>query len=402
MRRTEIAVERLSGYQRQVRENAWIGDELDQRLASSIETTGLLHDIVVRETDSLLNIQGRDPDYEIIAGTRRYQAALQAGYEAVPCKVVEAGDIETRWTAIEENVTRRDLSEQEIANQLKTIYELVRPTSEPPICPDCYDEVKGEAGLRSHRQQTECELPLDPEALATNTADEAVLDDEQFTTDRQALEYLAVRFLGRADDEATSLVAGHLRTAQLPPVVQALFKAPGDRSSEERTALENYDIDTAARLGSGEGRSGTSREVATLYETLEDELASDRLTPTSAVLETVGSLNFEAMSEQELRQTLREFRQDVTTTLDATNADEHAQVFRETLRTQAADLREMYEEVEPTRPFRKVDVLGPETQQYSRWHVRAMHERDETAHSALVKQLYQERLEMLAEEHGWS
>ena len=401
MRRTEIAVDRLSGYHRQVRENVWIGDELDQQLVNSIETTGLLHDIVVRETN-MWALQGKNPDYEIIAGSRRYQAALQAGYETVPCKIVEAGDVETYWTALEENVTRRDLSEQEIANQLNTIYEMVRPTTEPLHCPDCRTRVEGEAGLQSHRQQTGCELQRDPEALATGADDETVLEDEQFITDRQARRYLAARFLGRTDDEAVDLVAGHLRTAQLPPIVQALFKRPDERTEEERMALDNYDIDTAARLGSGEGRSGTSREVATLYNTLEDELESERLTPTSAVLETVGSLNFDPMSEQELRQTLREFRRDVTAQLDGNADDDDVEIFRETLQTQAADLREMYEEVEPTRPFRKVDILGPETQRYSRWHVRAMHERDTDAHSALVKELYQERLEMLADEHGWS
>jgi len=401
MRRTEIAVDRLSGSHRQPRENVWIGDELDQQLVNSIETTGLLHDIVVREAD-IWALQGEDPDYKIIAGSRRYQAALQAGYETVPCKIVEAGDIETHWTALEENVTRRDLSEQEIANQLKTIYEMVRPTTEPLHCPDCGARVEGEAGLQSHRQQTGCELQRDPEAPATGADDETVLEDEQFITDRQARRYLAARFLGRTDDEAVDLVAGHLRTAQLPPIVQALFKRPDERTEEERMALDNYDIDTAARLGSGEGRSGTSREVATLYETLDDELESERLTPTSAVLETVGSLNFDPMSEQELRQTLREFRRDVTAQLDANADDDDVEIFRETLQTQAADLREMYEEVEPTRPFRKVDILGPETQRYSRWHARAMHERDTDAHSALVKELYQERLEMLADEHGWS
>jgi hypothetical protein len=46
--------------------------------------------------------------------------------------------------------------------------------------------------------------------------------------------------------------------------------------------------------------------------------------------------------------------------------------------------------------------MGPETQQHSRWHVQAMQMRDREAHSELVKELYQERLEALAEEHGWS
>jgi len=78
-------------------------------------------------------------------------------------------------------------------------------------------------------------------------------------------------------------------------------------------ALENYGINVSTRLGSGEGRSGTSRAVAALCDTLSKELTDETaLAPTDAVLETVGSLSFEEMSERELQQSLREFRQDVS------------------------------------------------------------------------------------------
>jgi hypothetical protein len=76
-------------------------------------------------------------------------------------------------------------------------------------------------------------------------------------------------------------------------------------------------------------------------------------------------------------------------------------VFSETLQRRAAELQDIYEEVEPVRPFEKVDVLGPETQQHSRWHARAMQQRDASGHGALVRTLYQERLEALAEQEGW-
>jgi len=401
MQRRTLPIKQLTVDRVQSRDTAWVGDETDQRLANSIASTGLLHDIVVRRlnTDDTSN-QGEQ--YAIIAGSRRYYAALEAGYEELPCKVVDADDLEAAWTSLTENTDRRDLSEQERAHQLKLIYEMVRPLEPPTTCPDCGQSVDGEIGLRSHRQQTGCDLPQDPAAVATDggaTTDASGVD--RFTTERQALTYIAARYFGRTDDDAVDLVAGHLRTAELPPVVQALFKAPEDRTDEERMAISNYGISSTTRLGSGDGRSGTSRAVATLYETLADELdETASLTPTEGVLETVGSLTFEAMSEQELRQNIREFRREVSAKLTATDGTQH-EIFTETLATQAADLREMYEEVEPTRPFKKVDILGPETQRYSRWHVQAMQARDVDAHSALVKQLYQERLERLADEHGW-
>lgn len=403
MQRHQIPIDRLTVDRVQSRDTAWVGDEPDQQLANSVASTGLLHDVIVRPTDGEDSDEPHEREYTIIAGSRRYYAALEAGYEELPCKVIEADDLGAAWTSLTENTDRRDLSEQERAHQLKLIYELVRPLESPTTCPDCGQTVDGEAGLRSHRQQSDCDLPQDPAAVAAGEAAADASTVDRFTTDRQALTYIAARYFGRTDDEAIKLVAGHLRTAELPPVVQALFKTPEDRTDEERMAISNHGISATTRLGSGDGRSGTSRAVATLYETLADEFdEATSLTPTSAVLETVGSLTFEEMSEQELRQNLRTFRRKVSTKLTEHKPNSHHEVFTETLAQQATELREMYEQVEPSRPFKKVDVMGPETQRHSRWHAQAMQARDVTAHSTLVKQLYQERLEQLADDHGWN
>jgi hypothetical protein len=404
MQRRDIPIEKLTIDRVQSRDTPWVGDETDKRLADSVASTGLLHDVIVRPPDSAKTDEGADRKHAIIAGSRRYYAALEAGYEQLPCKVIEADDLEAAWTSLTENTDRRDLSEQELAHQLKLIYEMVRPLEPPTTCPDCGQSVDGEAGLRSHRQQTGCTLPQDPQAVATDVDVDPPADASavtRFTTKQQALTYIAARYFSRTDDDALDLVAGHLRTAELPPVVQALFKLPEERTDEERMAINNYGISASTRLGSGDGRSGTARDVASLYDTLADELDEETaLTPTGAVLKTVGSLTFEEMSEQELRQNIREFRREVSAELTAHPENQH-EAFTETLARQATGLREMYEKVEPTRPFKKVDVMGPETQRYSRWHVQAMQARGVDAHSALVKQLYQERLKRLAEEHGW-
>jgi hypothetical protein len=184
-------------------------------------------------------------------------------------------------------------------------------------------------------------------------------------------------------------------------VLQALFKTPIDRTAREQTALDNYGIDTRSTLGSGEGKSGTSREIVALHNTLEAQFDTDTIDPTDAVLETIGSLRFDEMSEQELRRSLRDFRNEVAAELDESAATEQDQVFQETLQRHADDLRELHKEIEPTRPFKKVDILGPETQRHSRWHVQAMRTRGVDSHSELVRELYQERLEALADERGW-
>jgi hypothetical protein len=418
--RRELPVETLTVDVVQSRDEAWVGDEHDQQLAASIATDGLLQDIIVRPLDTVsIPTDGASPttrqrfpggnktdaEYAIVAGSRRYHAAMEAGYEAVPCKIVEADDLEAAWASLVENTDRRELSEHEIAQQLSLIYEFVRPREHPTDCPDCGQAVDGEAALLAHCDDSSCELPGDPvegppDSGPTDASDQVA---GRFLTDQQALEYVAQRYYGRHDENAVSLVEGHLRTAELPPILQSLFKSPDDRTAQEQTALENYGIDTRTTLGDGGGKSGTSREIVALHETIESELDGDTVDPTDAVLETVGTLRFDEMSEQELRRTLREFRTDVTAELDGeVSAQRQRETFSDTLQSHAEDLQKTYEEVEPVRPFKKVDVLGPETQRHSRWHVQAMQRRDESRHGEMVRQLYLERLETLAEKEGWN
>ncbi len=412
--RTDLPIEVLTLDPMQSRERAWSGDEPDRRLAESIASDGLYQDIIVRPLEDVeLGVthtntdndveQDTEAEYAIIAGSRRYHAAMEAGHETVPCKIVRSTDLEAAWTSLSENTDRRELSEQEIAQQLSLIYELVRPREEPAACPECGESVSGEAQLLTHSTQTECDLPEPSLPTEGELQDPGEVEDEayRFITEKQALEYLAEHHLGRDDSGAVDIIRGHLRTAQLPPVLQSLFKAPTDRTVQERMAIENYGIDTRTRLGSGEGKSGTSTEIVKLHETLDGELDTDEIEPTDAVLEAVGSLRFEEMSEQELRRTLRDFRHELRAELQEASADEHGEVFGDTLAQQADDLRTSYEKIEPTRPFKKVDVLGPETQQHSRWHVQVMNRRDVSGHGELVRELYQERLEELAEEQGW-
>jgi hypothetical protein len=385
--RADLPVEALTVDPMQSRKQAWTGDDTDQQLVSSIDADGLYHDLIVRPVDAVdvgvtndtvddsddgqQSAAAQEPQYAIVAGSRRYHAAMEAGYETIPCKILKTDDLDAAWTSLLENTDRRELSEQEIAEQLNLIYELIRP-----------------------RDDREVEVVDDSEA-------NELLTQDRFDTEQGALQHLAERFYGRSDDGAVDLIKGHLRTADLPPVLQALFKTPSDRTTREQTALDNYGIDTRSTLGSGEGKSGTSREIVALHNTLEAELDTDTIDPTAAVLETVGSLRFDEMSEQELRRSLRDFRNEVSAELDENAATEQEQVFQETLRRHADDLRELHEEIEPTRPFKKVDILGPETQHHSRWHVQAMRTRGVDSHSELVRELYQERLEALATEQGW-
>lgn len=421
----------------QARAEPWCGDTADRRLAASIAREGLLQDILVRPLSTVapshLDLPATsDVTHTIIAGSRRYYAAMDAGYETVRCKVLAADDLDAAWASLTENTDRQALSEQAVAQQLAAIFEFVRPRDPPEACPQCDQPVAGANALYSHYGQSDCSPPpvtppsADPPdapdgdaGVAPSMGGDAAADAQEtaatdsvsmpaaagpaqprFHTDRQAYRYLAAGLLGRTDADAVDIVRGHLRTATLPPAVQALFKPARDRTEAEAQALANHGIDTETTLGSGDGHSGTAAALVSLHETVETDQAADGFDATAAVLETVSTLEPQAASEQELRRSLRDVRRELSadTETEATAID----------RTRLRETLEQYRAPQATtadlaaeRPFKKVDVIGPQTPRYSRWHARVMQQREASGHGDLVRQLYEERLETLADQQGW-
>lgn len=398
MRREWLSIDELTLDPVQSRDNGWTGDRSDRKLASSVKKMGLLQDILVRPIETVdFDMNGVDASYVITAGSRRYQAALQAGMEEVPCKILEADDIEAAWTSLTENTDREDLSEQERANQLRLIYDLLRPLEEPEECPECGTPVDGEAGLSSHWGHSSCApTPVKSRDITQGVA------ITRFDSDKQVRRYIAWRYLGRTDETAVNIVSGHLQTADLPPLLQSLFKDPDERSEHEKGTLENYGIDASDTLGSGEGRSKASQVVSSVYNTVTEQFDADAINPTNAVLETVGQLRSSEHSEKEFEKAVRRFRRDLASEAEELETSENQQArFREVLETHRNDLREAEGELDRVRPFKRVDVRSPETEQYSRWYARVQAERDANSHGDLIRELYQERLEALADERGW-
>lgn len=75
-------------------------------LGESIRKHGILQPIIVRP---------RDGRFEIVAGERRFQAAVQVGLEELPVTVRELDDRTTMEIALSENLEREDLSPIEVA-----------------------------------------------------------------------------------------------------------------------------------------------------------------------------------------------------------------------------------------------------------------------------------------------
>lgn len=90
-------------------------------LVASVREKGVIEPILVRP------MGGR---FQIIAGERRYRAAMEAGLAEVPCIVREASDAEVMELALVENLQRRDLSAFEEADGLRVLAETYQYTHE--------------------------------------------------------------------------------------------------------------------------------------------------------------------------------------------------------------------------------------------------------------------------------
>lgn len=86
-------------------------------LADSIRTQGIMQPILVRP------LSGRGGKYEIIAGERRYRAAVLAGLEEVPVLVREVADENAAVMALIENIQREDLNPLEEAQGVKRLLD---------------------------------------------------------------------------------------------------------------------------------------------------------------------------------------------------------------------------------------------------------------------------------------
>jgi ParB family chromosome partitioning protein len=75
-------------------------------LTESLGAHGLLQPVVVRRVDDR---------YQLVAGERRFRAAVQAGWTDVPANVIEADDRQTVELAVVENLQRKDLNPLEKA-----------------------------------------------------------------------------------------------------------------------------------------------------------------------------------------------------------------------------------------------------------------------------------------------
>ena len=90
-------------------------------LMASIAEKGIIEPLVVRH---------RGDRFQIVAGERRYQAAVQVGVHEVPVVVRDVDDAELVEIALVENIQRKDLTPFEEAEALQTLHDRFSHTHE--------------------------------------------------------------------------------------------------------------------------------------------------------------------------------------------------------------------------------------------------------------------------------
>ena len=87
-----------------------LGRQANQELIENIKAQGILEPLIVRKVGDY---------YEVLAGSRRLDAAKKAGLTKVQCRIVEADDEKAALIALWENVHRDDLDPISFAKSLK-------------------------------------------------------------------------------------------------------------------------------------------------------------------------------------------------------------------------------------------------------------------------------------------
>ncbi len=114
-----LPVSKISGNPKQPR--TVFEKEALAELSDSIKAVGLVQPVVVRR---------RGDRYELVAGERRWRAAVQAGLEKIPAVIRDAGDAESLELALIENLSREDLNPMDTARAYAILQEDFGATQE--------------------------------------------------------------------------------------------------------------------------------------------------------------------------------------------------------------------------------------------------------------------------------
>lgn len=389
MERKKVSIDNLIIDTAQSREGEWAGDEQDQQLVNSLERDGLMQSLLVRPVENTGYGDEVEEEYAIVAGSRRYHAALEAGFDSIHCKVIDADDFEAAKKSLKENEERKGLSNQEVARSLKMQFEMLKPGDnvECPGCGEIFSSISG------HFARGDCGSVRD---LST---DKSVGKQPTFYTNQAVYEYLSEEHFGGSGRGDVDKVKQLINIAELPEEIQAMWKPPEERTKEEEETLKKFDIDRDLTAERGGDVSRLGNEVLSLHRTVDENTDSDAINTTNAVLETMGRLDFD-QNPTDMEQDIQTFRSEISEIGDIESAEEQYRAFKTRLENHQQQIREMNEELEDETAVGQVNLTFKD-QRYKRYHARAKQQRGVSSNTEIVREAYRDYLEEQAEKNGW-
>jgi hypothetical protein len=366
-------------------QQTWGEDMSDQQLVESVEQDGVLNPILVRPVEMTPYDDDIDEDYSIIAGSRRFKAAMEAGLSSVPCRVIEADDLEATIKSLKENKERKDLTQRETMMSIKAHYEILGgdELEDAYVCGQCGDEFDTVVGLNSHSSQA-----------PDHTFGDALRSSE-IKSRSEALDHIAQTYypdMQRAD--ARTKIEQMLGAVQLPDDYLILLSDSDSRSDAQEEKLKKFGIDPDREFGLN--TDGQFEPVIELYKEVE---SVSGVNADSRVLSALGDIDFGQDNNNfttEVDQVREEFMSDAE---GVVSDKEKRSLFDDVVGDKETELRVRHEEI-GTNELGHVN-LSFEEQKYKRLHALAKRQQKIEHNTEIVGQAYKSYLDDLADKHGW-
>ncbi len=179
-----------------------------KELADSIKQHGIIQPLVLRRIAD---------KYEIIAGERRYKAAMMAGLASVPAVITDMDDNTSAEVAIVENVQRKDLTAIEEARSYKALLDKGYMTQE---------ELAKKMGLSQAAISNKLRLLSLDESVQ-----DAVLNNQ--ISERHARSLLKIKDLNEQKNMLSKIINERLTVRQLEEEIKKMnIEEPNESGSE--------------------------------------------------------------------------------------------------------------------------------------------------------------------------
>jgi len=234
-------------------------------LSASIKQHGVIQPLVLRKNGE---------KYEIIAGERRYKAAMMAGLASVPAVIAQIDDKTSAEVAVVENVQRKDLTAIEEAKSYRALLDLGYMTQE---------QLARKMGLSQSAIANKLRL-----LSLANEVQDAIMDNK--ISERHARSLLIIKEPEKQIEWLNKIVNERLTVRQLDELLRQEYKGDNMNSAIDIEQMKQNATDINPILNSDAPITTTSHSFAMgpidlgkkstnkFFNNLEDQAANMQMT----------------------------------------------------------------------------------------------------------------------------